>query len=220
MADQNSFRAQELNLPSDPSTTGLVPIDEWSACITEDPPPLEGDIFIGIDAGGTRAMSAVAAYAPKTGRLRCWGCFPRLPDLAKREKVDGAPYTMMRDRGELHVFGNRTSSLKELLEKVADDLGPDVKIKGRGRRSVQAGANAPTRSVIPVCTSGWNGGGADWARMAWKMLARFRKPCSTENSNRPHPYYSKAQSKNQLSGSTETEIRHWTVGNQIPESMF
>ena len=129
VADQNSFRAQELNLRSDPSTTGLVPLDEWVACVTEKPPALEGDVFIGIDAGGTRAMSAIAAYAPTTGRLKCWACFPRLPALKKREKVDGAPYVRMAERKELFVFGNRTSSLKELLEKVAEDLGPDVKIK-------------------------------------------------------------------------------------------
>ena len=129
IADQNSFRAQELNLPSDPSTAGLVPLDEWLSCVVGDPPPLEGDVFIGIDAGGTRAMSAVAAYAPKTGRLRTWACFPRLPDLKKREKVDGAPYVRMAERKELFVFGSRTSSLKELLQKVAEDLGPDVKIR-------------------------------------------------------------------------------------------
>ena len=40
IADQNSFRAQELNLPSEPSTTGLVPLDEWMACVTEEPPAL------------------------------------------------------------------------------------------------------------------------------------------------------------------------------------
>ena len=129
IADQNAFRAQELNLPSDPSTAGLVPIDEWAACVSEGPPELEGDVFIGIDAGGSRAMSAVAAYAPTTGRLRCWACFPKIPDLRKREKVDGAPYVQMQKRGELHLFGNRTSSLKELLSKVAEDLGPDVKIR-------------------------------------------------------------------------------------------
>lgn len=129
IADQNAFRAQELNLPSDPSTAGLVPIDEWAACVSEGPPELEGDVFIGIDAGGSRAMSAVAAYAPTTGRLKCWACFPRIPALAKREKVDGAPYTMMQKRGELHLFGNRTSSLKQLLEKVAEDLGPDARIR-------------------------------------------------------------------------------------------
>ena len=74
-------------------------------------------------------MSAVAAYAPKTGRLQCWACFPKIPDLRKREKADGAPYVMMQKRNELHLFGNRTSSLKQLLEKVAEDLGPDVKIR-------------------------------------------------------------------------------------------
>ena len=129
VADQNSYRTQELNQPGNPSTQAIVPLDEWIACVTEDPPPLEGDIFLGFDAGGTRAMSAVAAYAPSTGRLRCWACFPRIPDLKRREKADGAPYTMMQKRGELHTFGNRTSSLKELLEKVAEDLGPDVKIR-------------------------------------------------------------------------------------------
>ena len=127
--DQPSFLALDLNRPATPGTISLVPLDEWIACVSEDPPELEGDVFIGIDAGGTRAMSAVAAYAPKTGRLRCWACFPKIPDLRKREKVDGAPYVMMQKRGELHLFGNRTSSLKELLEKVADDLGPDVKIR-------------------------------------------------------------------------------------------
>ena len=74
-------------------------------------------------------MSAVAAYAPKTGRLQCWACFPKIPDLRKREKADGAPYVMMQKRNELHLFGNRTSSLKQLLEKVAEDLGPDARIR-------------------------------------------------------------------------------------------
>ena len=129
VADQNSFRSQELNLPGNPSSQAIVPLDEWIACVVGDPPELAGDVFIGIDAGGTRAMSAVSAYAPETGRLRCWACFPRIPDLKKREKADGAPYTMMQKRKELFVFGNRTSSLKQLLEKVAEDLGPDVKIR-------------------------------------------------------------------------------------------
>ena len=136
IADQNAFRAQELNLPSDPSTAGLVPIDEWAECVVPDPPPLEGPVFVGFDCGGSRAMSAVAAYAPTTGRLRCWACFPRIPDLAKREKVDGAPYLQMQKR-------RRAASIRE----------PNVELEtvaGEGRRGPGAGREDQGWSCRPI----------------------------------------------------------------------
>lgn len=90
----------------------LVTVDEWmGAEVSPDAlPPREGECVLGIDLGGSRSMSAAAAYWPKTGRLESVGAFPAVPGLADRGAADGVGgrYVEMQDRDELFVLGDAT----------------------------------------------------------------------------------------------------------------
>lgn len=88
----------------------LVTVDEWMAAEVENLPAREGPCILGIDLGGSRSMSAAAAYWPNTGRLEVLATFPGNPSLADRGAADGVSdrYIRMSDRGELFTLGANT----------------------------------------------------------------------------------------------------------------
>jgi phage terminase large subunit-like protein len=88
----------------------LLTVDEWLNCETEDLPPREGQVIVGIDLGGSASMSAAAFYWPASGRLEALGTFPSVPSLADRGAADGVSgrYMEMEKRGELATLGDKT----------------------------------------------------------------------------------------------------------------
>src|SRR5690606_15406358 len=79
----------------------LCTVDEWQSSEGE-LPAREGPCILGVDLGGSRSMSAAAAYWPETGRLECVGAFPSSPSLLDHGQSDsvGDRYTQMEERGE------------------------------------------------------------------------------------------------------------------------
>lgn len=98
----------------------LVTLDEWLACETDQLPPRQGGVVIGIDLGGSASMTAAAYYWPETGRLECRGTFPSQPSLLDRGQSDGVAgrYVEMQDRGELSVLGDKTVPVAPWLTQV------------------------------------------------------------------------------------------------------
>ena len=88
-ADQRSFRSHDLNAPVDPGREMICSLVDWKACLTDDPPPRDGEVVIGFDLGGSASMSALVAIWPRSGRLESWGAFPAVPDALSRGAADG-----------------------------------------------------------------------------------------------------------------------------------
>lgn len=95
----------------------LLGLDEWLAAETDDLPPREGQVVIGLDQGQSVSMTACAFFWPQSGRLEAFGAFGTQPNLEARGQADavGDLYTRMHKRGELLLMGERTVPLEQFL---------------------------------------------------------------------------------------------------------
>ena len=101
-----SFEALRLNLgTSDTEVSVLLDAQVWEQ-IEGDVEP-EGRPIWGIDLGTNFSQSAVAAYYPKSGALRCLAAFPCEPSLEQRGRADGVDllYRECARQGELLTLG-------------------------------------------------------------------------------------------------------------------
>ena len=132
-----SFRALRLNAGvADTVESLLLDSVTWARC--EEWAPPAGRYVLGIDLGGSAAMSAAACYWPDTGRLVCRACFPTLPSLAERGRLDGVGdrYERMLERRELLIAGNRVSDVPALLNDVLARYGaPTLVVADRWREA-------------------------------------------------------------------------------------
>ena len=96
----------------------LLSLDEWLACETDDLPPRQGQVVIGLDQGQSASMTAAAFLWPETGRLEAFGAFGTMPTLEARGQADavGDLYSIMHKRGELLLMGDRTVPLAQFLQ--------------------------------------------------------------------------------------------------------
>lgn len=95
----------------------LLTLDEWLACETDDLPPRQGQVVIGLDQGQSASMTAAAFLWPESGRLEAFGAFGTQPTLEARGQADavGDLYSIMHKRGELLLMGDRTVPLAQFL---------------------------------------------------------------------------------------------------------
>ena len=124
-----SFEALRLNLgTSDTEVSVLLDAQVW-AQIEGDVEPA-GRCIWGIDLGTSQAQSAVAAYYPKSGALRCLAAFPCEPSLEQRGRADGVDmlYTECARRGELLTLGQRSVDITMLLQAALDRFGRPVSV--------------------------------------------------------------------------------------------
>ena len=103
-------RARYLSLAlnrgtSDTVENVLVSPEAWARCERDVLPDRAGPYVLGLDIGGSGAMSAAAAYWPVTGRLEALAVLGGIPDLRERGRRDnvGGLYADMARRGELLV---------------------------------------------------------------------------------------------------------------------
>ena len=134
-ADSRSFRSHDLNAPVDPGREMIVSLTDWRACLSDDPPPRDGEVVIGFDLGGSASMTALVALWPRSGRLECWGAFPAVPDALARGAADGVGglYSQMVERGEVATYPGRVTPVSAFLRDCADRLA--------GERVIAAGAD-------------------------------------------------------------------------------
>lgn len=155
----------------------LVTTDEWLAAevAPADLPERAGPCVLGVDLGGSRSMSAAAAYWPDTGRLEALATFPASPSLADRGASDavGDRYVQMESRGELSVMGDATvppGPWLASLMKHLDGIPPDCIVGDRFRHaefSEAMSAAGLTRVPFIWRGFGWKDGSED--------IERFRR---------------------------------------------
>ena len=118
------YRALRLNLgtPEIAEQEMLIAAEDWKAITSDNPPPRQGPVAVGVDLGGGSSMTAVAFYWPETGRLEVGGCFPARPDLEERGKLDyvGRRYLKMFEVGELRVYPGRATNNKRFLTEMSE----------------------------------------------------------------------------------------------------
>ena len=125
-AELATFRSLRLNQgTSEVESQHLIDSLVWRSIETEELPPREGPMSLGIDLGGTAAFCAAAAWWPKTGRLEGFvscGTSPPLPERALADGVSGI-YEQMRDRNELVQLGNRVVPVGAFLQEAVNRFG-------------------------------------------------------------------------------------------------
>ena len=169
-----AFQALRLNLGlSDTLQSTLLDAGTWARIEGEAPP--DGPPVWGCDLGTSEAMSAIAAFWPKSGRLECFAALPHRPDLRERGLADGVGrlYLDMARRGELLLAGERVSDIAELLGEARARWGrPSALVCDRWReaelREKLEQAGIP-RCELVVRGQGFKDGGED--------VRAFRRAC-------------------------------------------
>lgn len=163
-ANEMHFRAYDRNEDVDPERETIVPPSAYAACVRPDAPPLEGDLVVGIDVGGSASMTAAAAISLDTRRIRVWGAFPADPPLSVRARQDrmGALYDRMLREGELKVYAGRVTPVVAFLRDLFDELGGlgRVVALGSDRYRRNEVRQALDEAGIPPVLTHWRGQGA------------------------------------------------------------
>lgn len=181
-AQLQSFKSLRLNMGiGDVLEQNLISLEAWKRC-EGDNAKRGGKAVWGLDLGTSAAMSAVAAYWPKTGRLEAVAAFPREPELIERGRRDGVAglYCQMRDRGELVLNGGHVASVNELLITALERFGMPGRVvcdrwrEGELRDGLKAAGIAAGRILRG---QGFKDGGED--------VRDFRRACLTGKVTAP-----------------------------------
>ena len=158
-----SYRALHLNLGVlDVDRPHLIDPESWLQVEvkTKHLPPATGPCVWGFDLGSTAAMSALAAFHPRTGRLQVMAAFPNEPSLADRGLQDsvGDLYQRMVAEGHLVQLGARTIPIAALLDEAVARFGmPTVIVADRFREAELR--DALDRAKFPRCRLVFRGNG-------------------------------------------------------------
>ena len=96
-----AFQAYRLNQQVEVYRDMLVSADAWRGVEAREVPERVGRPIVGLDLGAERSWSAAWCVWPN-GRSECYAVCPGIPDLAERERQDGAPRGLYR---RLHADG-------------------------------------------------------------------------------------------------------------------
>lgn len=170
-----SFDALRLNLrTADTETSLLLDAGLWAEIEGEAEPV--GSPIWGIDLGTSQAQSAVAAYWPETGALRCVAAFPEHPNLDERGQRDGVAglYRECARRGELVTLGHRSVDIAGLLQVALNHFGRPAKVVADRWREAEL-RDCLDKSGIPSAAfeargMGYMDGGED--------VRTFRRACA------------------------------------------
>ena len=171
-----SFRSLRLNLgTADTEQALLLDAGTWSRIEAEAAVIPAGRYVLGLDLGGSAAMSAAAGYWPDDGFLDAVAVFAEEPSLLERGLQDGVArtYLAMHERGELFTAGLYVADVRALLAEVLRRWGPPAAIvadryREAELRQVLAEAKFPQCALI-VRGQGYRDGGED--------VRGFRRAC-------------------------------------------
>ena len=156
-----SFRSLRLNAgtPSAMDRSELLASDQW-ARIEDSTAAATGQFTLGIDVGGSRAMTAAAAYFLDTGRLEVFGAFPSIPTIEERDLADqaGGIYPRLVDAGELVTLGQRVVPLGDFISLCALRWGTPSAISCDRFRKAEL-LDALATSEMPRVRVSWRGTG-------------------------------------------------------------
>lgn len=132
-----AFRALRLNLgtPDSDNRELLVDVDTWRACCSTSA-AASGGYVLGLDVGGSLALSAAVAVWPATGRLEAMAQCGQIPALERRGAMDGVGslYEQAHAAGELCLNNGRVADVGALLARARDAWGaPGVIVCDRWR---------------------------------------------------------------------------------------
>ena len=169
-----SWRALRLNQGTeDEEVQVLIDAALWVSC--EADAAMSGRCVWGVDLGTSAAQSAVAAFWPDTGALRCVAAFPSEPSLAKRGLADGVGNLYLRcfERRELLLIGKRATDVAGLLAVALDRFGRPARIAADRWREAEL-RDALDKADVPAATfeargQGFQDGGED--------VRAFRRAC-------------------------------------------
>ena len=72
-ANQNDFRAYDLNQCVDPAQEMIVSLSDWGECVKQEPPRV-GPVVAGLDLGGSSSMTCLCLWWFESGQGRSlWG---------------------------------------------------------------------------------------------------------------------------------------------------
>lgn len=158
----------------------LLDSEAWERCEADTLPERRGPYVLGVDLGGSGAMTAAAAFWPLTRRLEAFAFVGGIPDLAERGRRDsvGSLYAMMARRGELVAQpGRRVPDYGDFVgEVLARWDAPSVIVMDRHkepefRDALDAGRMPPGRPLV-VRGMGWRDGSEDVRRFVRAVLER------------------------------------------------
>lgn len=116
-----AFRNKILNQRVQAEQT-FIPAAEWDECAAAPDPDAEGEVFAGLDIGGTRDLTALVRVI-----RRADGSFDALPrfwlpaeGLADREDRDRVPYSVWRDQGLLTLTPGKTLDPSHVAREIAE----------------------------------------------------------------------------------------------------
>ena len=154
------FRALRLNAGvADTSQSTLIDAASWERCEADDLPPRSGPLVLGVDLGGASAMTGLAAFWPRSGRLEATAWFPAVPSLAVRGLADGvgAAYERMAERGELRTTRGRTVPVADVMRWALETWGrPAVVAADRFKQAEMQQSLDDAGLSVPVA---WRGQG-------------------------------------------------------------
>lgn len=137
-----SFRALRLNGGvADAEAPHLLDPETWADI--EGVAGLSGPLVLGLDMGGSAAMTAAAGYWPSTGALLVAASFPAVPSLVERGLRDGVGglYREMERRGELVTLGRKANDTTALIRLALERFGrPAVIVADRYKEAEVADA--------------------------------------------------------------------------------
>ena len=174
----SGFRARRLNLPAESeSEWALLEAAVWNGLYRE--AAASGPFVLGLDLGGSAAMSAAAAYWPDSGRLEAVACMGGIPSLDERGRADsvGDRYLQFEREGSLLVADGRVPDPVDLIGEVLDRWGQPSHIASDRYREGElwdalnkAGVRS-SRCPLELRGQGYVHGGED--------LRAFRAACLT-----------------------------------------
>ena len=138
----------------------LLTVAEWRSVEVElgTLPPRSGPLVMGLDIGGSKAMTAACAYWPDSGRVEVVAAFGSVPSLTDRGRWDGVTglYESMEKRGELVTLGRRAVDLEAFVRLARARFGDaDLLVADRYKeselRDALESARYPAREL---CTRG------------------------------------------------------------------
>lgn len=123
-----SYTAYRLNTGGSDTVgaTMIVDFDRWqSGCEVEELPRPDGEVYVGVDLGGSASMTAGALYWPASGRLEVVGAFPGEPGLLARGQRDnvGDRYEQMQAAGDLLTWPGQVTPVGDFLAYLRDRMG-------------------------------------------------------------------------------------------------
>ena len=167
-AELATFRSLRLNQgTSEVESQHLIDSLVWRSIETEELPPREGPMCMGLDLGYTSAFSACAVYWPQSHRLEGFVACGHNPPLSERALADGVSgvYETMLARNELVQIDDRVVPIGPFLQEAVRRYGkPQAIAADRYRDGELEDAVRNERLRLPEPTwrgQGYKDGGVD-----------------------------------------------------------